>query len=84
MDALSMAAVRKDLADLIGKVHYRKERMVITRHDKPVAALVPMDDVELLERLEDRLDILEALEAIEDYDANGGISLQRLKADLDL
>ena len=41
MDALSMAAVRKDLADLISKVHYRKERMIITRHDKPVAALVP-------------------------------------------
>ena len=84
MNALSMAAVRKDLAELIGKVQYRKERMIITRHDKPVAALVPVDDAALLEKLEDRLDLVEALEAIEDYDANGGVSLERLKAELDL
>lgn len=83
MDALSMATVRKDLAELIGKVQYRKERMIITRHDKPVAALVPVDDAALLEELEERLDLVEALEAIEDYDVNGGISLERLKAELD-
>ena len=83
MDALSMATVRKDLAELIGKVQYRKERLIITRHDKPVAALVPVDDATLLEELEDRLDIVEALEAIEDYDVNGGISFERLKAELD-
>ncbi len=83
MDALSMATVRKDLAELIGKVQYGKERMIITRHDKPVAALVPVDDAAFLERLEDRLDLVEALEAIEDYDVNGGVSLERLKAELD-
>ena len=83
MDALSMATVRKDLAELISKVQYRKERMIITRHDKPVAALVPVDDAALLEELEDRLDLVEALEAIEDYDVNGGVSLERLKAELD-
>lgn len=83
MDALSMATVRKDLAKLIGKVQYRKERMIITRHDKPVAALVPVDDAALLEELEDRLDLVEALEAIKDYDLNGGISLDQLPADLD-
>ena len=83
MDALSMATVRKDLAELIGKVQYRKERMIITRHDKPVAALVPVDDAALLEKLEDRLDLVEALEAIDDYDENGGVSLERLKAELD-
>ena len=57
--------------------------MIITRHDKPVAALVPVDDAALLEKLEDRLDLVEALEAIEDYDANGGVSLDRLEAELD-
>lgn len=83
MDALSMATVRKDLAELIGKVQYRKERMIITRHDKPVAALVTVDDATLLEALENRLDLADALEAIEDYDANGGVSLDSLKAELD-
>ena len=56
--------------------------MIITRHDKPVATLVPVDDAALLEELEDRLDLVKALEAIEDYDANGGVGLDRLKAEL--
>ena len=44
---------------------------------------MPVDDAAFLERLEDRLDLVEALEAIEDYDVNGGVSLERLKAELD-
>lgn len=76
MTVLTVAAVRKELADLIGKVQYRRERLIITKHDKPVAALAPVDDAALLEKLEDHLDLLEAMEAIEDYEANGGVGLK--------
>ena len=75
MTVLTVAAVRKDLADLIGKVQYRR--------DKPVAALAPVDDAALLEKIEDHLDLLEAMEAIEDYETNGGVSLERFKTELD-
>lgn len=83
MNAVTIASVRKNLAALVDEVQYRKERVLITRHDKPVAALVPVDDAALLDELEDRLDLADAQEAIEDYDANGGVSLQRLETDLD-
>ena len=52
MNAPSIASVRKDLAALIDRVRYRKERVIITRHDEPVAALVPVDDATLLDKLE--------------------------------
>ena len=84
MAALSMAEIRKGFADAVDRVAGSKERMVITRRSKPVAALVPMDDAALLERLEDDLDLLEALQALEDYKSAGGVSLRQLKADLAL
>ncbi len=83
MNAVTIASVRKNLASLIDEVRCRKERVIITRHDKPVAALVPVDDAAFLDEFEDRLDLADALEAIEDYDANGGVDLQRLETELD-
>jgi len=82
MAALSMAEIRRGFSDAIERVEGGKERMVITRRNKPVAALVSMDDAALLERLEDDLDLLEALQALEDYESTGGVSLRQLKADL--
>lgn len=84
MAALSIAEIRRGFADVIERVEGSKERMIITRRNKPVAALVPMDDAVLLERLEDDLDLLEAIEAIKDYESAGGVSLRRLKTDLAL
>ena len=84
MAALSIAEIRKGLADVVERVEGSKERLVITRRNKPVAALVPMEDAALLEKLEDDLDLLEAIQALEDYESNGGVSLRQLKADLAL
>ena len=84
MGALSMVEIRKGFSDVIDRVEESKERMIITRHNKPVAALVPVDDAALLEKLEDDLDLLEAMQAIEDYELSGGLSLRQLKVDLAL
>jgi prevent-host-death family protein len=49
---------RAEFADLVNRVVYGGERIVVTRHGKPIAALVPAADLE-------RLDQLEALERAE-------------------
>ena len=54
MAALGIVEIRKGLADAIERVAESKERMVITRRNRPVAALVPLDDAALLEKLEGR------------------------------
>ncbi|MEV5709062.1 type II toxin-antitoxin system Phd/YefM family antitoxin [Actinoallomurus sp. NPDC052274] len=41
---------RADLAELVNRVGYTGERIVLTRHGKPLAALVPVEDLEALER----------------------------------
>jgi prevent-host-death family protein len=41
---------RAELAELVSQVGYRGERIVLTRHGRALAALVPMEDLEALER----------------------------------
>jgi prevent-host-death family protein len=41
---------RADLAELVSRVGYTGERILLTRHGKPLAALVPVADLERLER----------------------------------
>ncbi len=39
---------------------YGGERIVVHRRKKPVAAVVPLADLELLEQMDDRRDVIEA------------------------
>ena len=81
-ETLSISEVREKLAEVTGRVQFTGERIVMQKHGKTVAVLVPPSDLEALEALEDRLDLLDALDALADYRANGGIDLEALKRDL--
>ncbi|MFF1598688.1 type II toxin-antitoxin system Phd/YefM family antitoxin [Streptomyces mirabilis] len=52
---IPVTQARAELADLINRVVYGGERVVVTRHGKPLVALVSAAD---LERLEERLEEL--------------------------
>jgi len=57
MPAISISEVREHLADLGNRVSLLGERVIVERRGKSLFALVPVEDLELLERLEDRLDL---------------------------
>jgi prevent-host-death family protein len=59
-----VAKARGTLAETLNRVTYRGERVVIQKRGKPVAALVPVEDLRLLEQLEDRLDLEAARQAL--------------------
>ncbi|MER5220959.1 MULTISPECIES: type II toxin-antitoxin system Phd/YefM family antitoxin [Streptomyces] len=50
---IPVTQARAELADLINKVVYGGERVVVTRHGKPLVALVSAADLERLEDLQD-------------------------------
>ena len=81
---LSVSEVREKLAEVTGRVQFGGERIVMQKHGKIVAVLVPPSDLKALEALEDRLDLLDALDALADYRANGGVDLEVLKKELGL
>jgi prevent-host-death family protein len=57
METISITETREHLADLGNRVSLRGERLVVQRRGKNLFALVPMEDLELLDRLEDKLDL---------------------------
>lgn len=57
MNSIPISEVRERLAELGNIVSLRGERVVVERRGKNIFALVPVEDVELLERLEDALDL---------------------------
>jgi len=57
MKTIPITKAREHLADLGNRVCLRGERLVVERRGKSLFALVPVEDLELLERLEDKLDL---------------------------
>ncbi|WDV50078.1 type II toxin-antitoxin system Phd/YefM family antitoxin [Streptomyces coeruleorubidus] len=56
---IPVTQARAELADLINRVVYGGERVVVTRHGKPLVALVSADD---LRRLEEGAELAEPTE----------------------
>ena len=54
---VSIAEIRNNLADALNRAAYAGERVILERRGKPVAAIVSMDDLELLEQLENDADL---------------------------
>jgi len=84
MDSVNTTEVRENLADVLNRVAYGKDRLRITRRGKQLAAVVPIEDLEYLERLEDEIDIREAKRALADIKKKGGIPWEELKKELGL
>lgn len=57
MANVPISEARERLADLGNRVAFRGERVVVERRGKELFALVPIEDVELLERIEDEMDL---------------------------
>ena len=81
----SIAEARRRFADICNRVAYGRERVAIERRGKNVvAAVVPYEDVELLEELEERLDLRAALAALKEAEEEGTVSWEDLKREFDL
>ena len=70
MTTVTTAEARRKFAEIVNKVKYGKEAVVLTRRGKEIAALVSMEELELLQLIEDRIDIEDARKALEEPGEN--------------
>ena len=84
MIGLSVSDARETLSDIVNRVAYSGERVMLHRHGKPVAALVSAADLELLAALEDRIDLDEARKALKEAGRKRTVAWSKLKSELDL
>ena len=81
---VSVVEAREKFGDLVNRAALLSERVYVTKHGKRVAALVSVEDAELLEALEDRLDLEAVKEARADIAKHGTIPLEQLAKELGL
>lgn len=82
--AVSVADARSDLAELLNRVAYGKERLVITRHGRELAAIVPMEDLHLANRLRRFVARKDVARALAELDAGKAASWDELRQELGL
>ena len=76
--SLSTAAARDNFADALNRAAYGGERVVLSRRGKPLAAIVPLADIEAMEAFEDELDSALIRKRVTEWERSGrrGITLQ--------
>jgi prevent-host-death family protein len=81
MSKITAVDARQQFADIINRSTYAKERIVITRRGKDLVAVVPIEDLKLLEEIEDRIDLEAARKALKE---SGSVPWEKVKAELGL
>ena len=64
MTELPISEARDHLGELVAKVEHAQERAILTRHGRPVAAVVSIEDLRALEAAEDEADLAAARESL--------------------
>jgi len=82
MEKVSTVQAREQFSDVINRAAYGKERVVLTRRGKDLVAVLPIEDVRLLEALEDQVDLDAAKEALADFTLHGGTTWEQVKAEM--
>jgi len=81
---VSVSEARQNFAELVNRAAYRGERVLVARRGRPIAAIVPIEDVEFLERYEDEMDLRLAMEALADPENSVTNSLEEVEKELGL
>jgi prevent-host-death family protein len=89
MATMTTSVAHEDFGALLDRVVSGKERIILQRDDRPVAAVIPIEDLERLERLieeeedEDRIDVAEHRRIMADSNEEF-IPWKQAKCELDL
>ena len=81
MTTIQVSEFRQNLSEMGNKTAYGGERFCVQRNGKPLFAVVPFDDMELLEHLEDQMDLELAAKALK---KGKFINLESLTKELNL
>jgi prevent-host-death family protein len=84
MSDFAITAAREQFAELVNRVAYGHERVRIVRRGRGLAAIVPIEDLALIEALEDELDLEAVREALADPTNQTPIPWDQVKAELKL
>ena len=71
MHTMNSSEARQHFPELISEAVYAKIRTIVTRRGRKVAAIVPIEDLEIIQALEDRVDLEDARSALKEHFMGG-------------
>ena len=82
MGQVNTVNARAQFSEIINRAAFGKERVTLTRRGKEIVAVVPIEDVKLLEALEDKIDLEEARAALAEAKKKGTLPWEKIKKEL--
>jgi prevent-host-death family protein len=82
MGQVNTVNARAQFSEIINRAAFGKERVTLTRRGKEIVAVVPIEDVQLLEALEDKIDLEEARAALAEAKKKGTVPWEKIKKEL--
>jgi prevent-host-death family protein len=82
MKQVSTVDARAQFSEIINRAAFGKERVTLTRRGKEIVAVVPIEDMKLLEALEDKIDLEEARAALAKAKKKGTVTWEKVKTEL--
>ena len=82
MGQVNTVNARARFSEIIDRVAFGKERVTLTRRGKEIVAVVPIEDLKLLEALEDKIDLDAARKAMAEAKKKGTVSWEKFKNEL--
>lgn len=73
---------KEEFSELLNRVYHSKERIIVTRRGKEIAAIVSLDDLHKLQESQSKSDLEEAVEALKEARIKGTITLDDLKEEI--
>lgn len=79
MARVSVTEAKKSFSEFLNRAAFGNERIVVTSHDNPKAAVISIEDLRRLEWLED---VAAAIEADKEFEAGETLDWEEVRASL--
>lgn len=83
-DTVTTRELRDKLSEIVGRCAYGGDRFVVKRHGKPLAAIVPIEDMYVAQYVEDQMDSAAYRQALEAGELEETRPWSEIKAELGL
>jgi antitoxin Phd len=73
---------KEKFTELLNHVSHTKERVILARRGKELAALVSMEDLQFLDSTQDKNDLNEAIDTLKESKQGNTVTLENLKEEI--
>jgi len=80
--SISTADAKEEFVELVNRVSHNKERIILTRRGKEIAAIIPFEDLLQLQDSQNKHDLQAAVDALKEARDQGSIPLEDLKKEV--